>query len=236
VSSSQEATTNPRSLQLHTYNMPMNSALHDARVRRVLDALHSESEKVDPPLLAAADGKDLAERTALLDRAFIPVSPDAGRLLYALVRGSAPGIAVEFGTSFGISTIYMAAAVRDRGTGAVVTTELHAGKAEKARGHIQAAGLLELVDVRVGDALETLQNTARDVSLVFLDGWKDLYLPVLKLLEPALLPGALVIADDLDLFPDVLKPYLDYVRDPANGYVSVSIPIGDAMELSVRAR
>jgi predicted O-methyltransferase YrrM len=58
----------------------------------------------------------------------------------------------------------------------------------------------------------------------------------LSRLERALLPGALVIADDLDLFPEVLKPYVDYVRNPAHGYVSVSIPIGDAMELSARAR
>jgi predicted O-methyltransferase YrrM len=216
-------------------NMPMSSALPDARVRSVLDALHSESEIVDPPLLAEADGKDLADRTALLDRAYIPVSPDAGRLLYALVRGVAPGTVVEFGTSFGISTIYLAAAVRDRGTGSVITTEIHTGKAAKARGHIEQAGLLDAVDLRVGDALATLQNLKPEVSLVFLDGWKDLYLPVLKLIEPALRPGALVIADDLDLFPDALQTYLDYVRDPVNGYVSVKIPIGDAMELSTRA-
>ena len=213
----------------------MISSLHDPRVRRVLDALHAESDVVDPPLLAAAEGKDLTERTALLDRAFIPVSPDAGRLLYALVRGAAPGTAVEFGTSFGISTIYMAAAIRDRGHGTVVTTELHAGKAEKARHYIKEAGLLEMVDLRVGDALDTLKGIGRDVSVVFLDGWKNLYLPVLDLLEHSLASGALVIADDLDLFPDVLKPYLDYVRNPANGYVSVKIPIGDAMELSARA-
>ena len=93
-----------------------------------------------------------------------------------------------------------------------------------------------MVDLRMGDALETLKGLKKEVSVVFLDGWKNLYLPVLKLLEPSLLPGAFVIADDLDLFPDVLKPYLEYVRDPANGYVSVSIPIGDAMELSARAR
>jgi predicted O-methyltransferase YrrM len=214
----------------------MFSSLHDPRVRGVLDALHAESDKIDPPLLAAAEGKDLTERTALLDRAFIPVSPDAGRLLYALVRGAAPGTAIEFGTSFGISTIYMAAAIRDRGTGTVVTTERHAGKAEKARRSIEEAGLLDVVDLRIGDALDTLKDTEQDVSLVFLDGWKNLYLPVLQLLERALLPGALVIADDLDLFPDVLKPYVEYVRNPAHGYVSVSIPIGDAMELSARAR
>ena len=213
----------------------MIASLYDPRVRGVLDALHAESDKIDPPLLVAAEGKDLAERTALLDRAFIPVSPDAGRLLYALVRGAAPGTAIEFGTSFGISTIYMAAAVRDRGAGTLITTELHAGKAEKARRSLEEAGLLDVVDLRVGDALDTLKDTEREVSLVFLDGWKNLYLPVLQLLERALLPGALVIADDLDLFPDALKAYVDYVRNPVHGYVSVSIPIGDAMEVSARA-
>ena len=72
------------------------------------------------------------------------------------------------------------------------------------------------------------------VTLVFLDGMKSLYLPVLKLLEPALGPGALVIGDDLALFPGPLQSYLAYVRDPANGYASVTIPIGDTMELSTR--
>jgi predicted O-methyltransferase YrrM len=212
----------------------MASSLQDPRVRRVLETLHSEADKNDPPLLAKARGKEGAARAALLDEAFIPVSPEAGRLLYTLVRGAALGTTIEFGTSFGISTIYMAAAVRDRGEGIVITTELLEAKAERAREYIREAGLLDLVDLRVGDALETLKGLERDVSLLFLDGWKDLYLPLLKQLEPALLPGALVIGDDLDLFPAVLAPYLRYVRDPESGYVSVTIPIGDAMELSAR--
>lgn len=198
--------------------------------------MHEEADRVDPPLRAAAQGKEGAERAALLEHAFIPVSPDAGRLLYALVRGAAPGTTVEFGTSYGISTIYMAAAVRDRGDGRVITTELNTAKAERAGEYIRDAGLADVVDLRVGDALETLKGLKPDVSVVFLDGWKNLYLPVLKLLEPVLRPGACVAADDLDLFPAALKTYLDYVRDPANGYVSVMLPVGDAMELSVRAR
>lgn len=155
-------------------------------------------------------------------------------MLYTLARSCAPGTFVEFGTSFGISTIYLAAAVRDRGAGRVVTTELHEGKAERAREYIREAGLLDLVDLRVGDALETLRDLPRDVTLAFLDGWKNLYLPCLKLLEPKLVAGALVVADDIHLFPDPLKPYLDYVRNASNGYVSVTVPIGDALELSTR--
>ena len=214
----------------------MSCSLHRSPVQAVLDTLHAASDNIDPPLLAQAEGKGEAERTALLDQAFIPVSPDAGRLLYVLAGSTNPGTIVEFGTSFGISTIYLAAAARDRAAGQVITTELHSGKAEKARQHLTQADLLSVVDIRVGDALETLKDLRSGVSLVFLDGWKNLYLPVLRLLEPSLLPGALVVADDLDLFPDALASYLAYVRDPANGYASVKVPIGDAMELSTRAR
>jgi predicted O-methyltransferase YrrM len=214
----------------------MSASLTEPRIHNLLKSLHAEAERTDPPLLAAAAGKKAHERGAFLDRAFIPVDEDAGRFLYALVRGAAAGRVVEFGTSFGISTIYMAAAIRDRGTGSIVTTELHAGKAEAAQQSFEQAGLLDAIDLRIGDALETLRDITSDVSVLFLDGWKNIYLPVLQMLEPALAPGALVVADDLDLFPDALAPYLAYVRQPANGYVSVKVPIGDAMELSVRTR
>lgn len=214
----------------------MSSTLDDPRVRRVLTEMHEAAERSDPPLLAQAEGKSMSERGAMLSEAFIPVSPDAGRFLYVLVRGAIPGTAVEFGTSFGISTIYMAAAIRDRGSGVLITTELLAKKADRARDYLTDAGLLDLVDLRVGDALETMKHLEPDVSVAFLDGSKELYLPVLKLIESALQPGAFVVADDLDLFPKPLAPYLAYVRDSGNGYVSVKAPIGDAMELSTRSR
>lgn len=210
------------------------SFLHDPNVSRILTQLHSAADTVDPPLLARMGDKTDGEMAELLNNAYIPVSPEAGRFLYAVARASRPGAIVEFGTSFGISAIYLAAAVRDRGEGKVITTELHPGKAQKAREYIRDAGLADFVDLREGDALETLKDIQGKVSLVFLDGWKYLYLPVLKLLEPALTLGALVVADDLDLFPEVHKPYLEYVRNAANGYVSVEVPIGDRMELSVR--
>ena len=210
------------------------TSLHHPRVSQVLDRLHSASDTVDPPLLAHIGDKADHEAADLLNQAYIPVPPEVGRFLYTLVRAGMPGTIVEFGTSFGISTIYLAAAVRDRGQGRVIASELHPAKARQARENLREAGLLEYVDVREGDALETLKDVAAGVSMLFLDGWKILYLPVLKMLEPALLPGALVLADDLDLFPEVHKPYLAYVRDPANGYISVEVPIGDRIELSVR--
>jgi predicted O-methyltransferase YrrM len=212
----------------------MPCSLHDPVVSRLLNALHSQADTVDAPLLAQMGDQPDHEMAHLLDRAFIPVSPGGGPLLYTLARAIQPGTVVEFGASLGISTIYLASAIRDRGEGRLITTELHAGKAQRARENLRAAGLLDYVDLRQGDALETLKDVAGGVTLLFLDGWKKLYMPVLKLLEPALEPGAMVVADDLDLFPAVLEPYLAYVRNPGNGYVSVELPIGDRLELSVR--
>ena len=170
------------------------------------------------------------ERADALADFYIPISADAGRLLYALVRASRPDTVVEFGTSFGISTIYLAAAVADNGRGRVITTELSTTKAEAARSNLRQAGVDGPVTVLVGDARQTLADLPGPIGLVLLDGWKDLCLPVLRLLEPKLAPGALVAADDIDL--PGMAGYLDYVRDPAHGYVTVAFPVEDEMEIS----
>ena len=161
---------------------------------------------------------------------YIPISAEAGRLLYALVRAIRPQTVVEFGTSFGISTIYLAAAVADNGTGHVFTTELSAKKVAAAQANLEEAGVAGPVTILEGDALETLPDVAGPISLVLLDGWKDLCLPVLRLLEPRLAPGALVAADDITHVG--MGPYLDFIRDPASGYVSVAFPVEDGMEIS----
>ncbi len=136
------------------------------------------------------------ERADAAENAYMPISAKAGRLLYALVRASRPETVVEFGTSFGISTIYLAAAVTDNGTGRVVTTELSTAKVAAARANLDQAGVGGAVTILAGDARETLAALPGPVGLVLLDGWKDLCLPVLRLLEPRLAPGALVAADD----------------------------------------
>jgi predicted O-methyltransferase YrrM len=175
------------------------------------------------------------ERADALSDIYMPVTPEAGRLLYALVRAARPSIIVEFGMSLGISAIHLASAVRDNGSGRVVTTELSAAKVTAAKKTFAATGLDGLITVLEGDALTTLADLDGPVEFVLLDGWKELYLPVTRLLEPKLSAGALIIADNTSM--DDTKPYLQHVRDPGNGYVSVNFPVrdGDSMEISCRA-
>lgn len=209
------------------------TTLKDERFRTVLAHLEAAADRDDEldiaPLPPDAGAQ---ERADLMAEAYLPISPEAGHLMYALTRSARPTTVVEFGTSYGISTLHLAAAVRDNGVGHVISTELSAVKVAAARASLASAGLSDAVDVRPGDARETLADVTGPIGLVLLDGWKDLCLPVLRLLEDRLAPGALILGDDTDL--PSLKPYLDYVRDPANGYLSVHFPVGDGMEVSCR--
>jgi predicted O-methyltransferase YrrM len=219
------------------------SALSSPQVSKLLDHLFAEAGRNDP---AAFDRFDGAEsklsrpasgrlRAEMMRDIYMPVTPDVGRLLYVLARNRRTKTIVEFGTSFGISGIHLAAALRDGGGGRLITTEFNATKAARAKANFQAAGLDDLVEIRVGDAFETLKDDlGGQIEVVLLDGWKELYLPMLKFLEGRLSAGALIIADDLDVEPKDLAPYLDYVRNAKNGYVSVEFPIGDRLEVSLR--
>ena len=173
------------------------------------------------------------ERADAFSDFYLPVTPESGRLLYSLVRAARPDTVVEFGMSLGLSTIHLAAAVRDNGSGRVITSELNAAKVGAAKSTFAALGLADLITVEEGDALQTLAAIEAPVGFVLLDGWKELYLPVLQLLEPKLASGALVVADNTGM-PDT-QPYVDYVRN-AGSYVSVAFPVreSDAMEISCR--
>jgi predicted O-methyltransferase YrrM len=216
------------------------STLGDPKVAAALDRMFAES--ADQFASMRSGGTDFSrlesasaqERADALSGYYLPVTPDAGRLLYALVRAARPATVVEFGMSLGISAIHLAAAVRDNGSGRVITTELSAAKVSAAKKTFADVGLDDLIEVLEGDALRTLKDLDGPVDFVLLDGWKELYVPVLDLLEPRLAPGTLVVADNTSMTE--LAPYLEYVREPANGYVSVSFPARDAdsMEISCR--
>lgn len=159
----------------------------------------------------------------------LPVSRETGALLYMLARGGGARNIVEFGTSFGISALHLAAALRDNGGGRLITSEFEVSKVARARENLSAGGLIDLVEIREGDALQTLaRDLPERIDLVLLDGAKSLYPEVLDLVENHLKPGAFVIADNADYCPE----YLERVRAPANGYLS--IPFADDVELSMR--
>ena len=225
------------------------STLRDPRVSDALRRMFAGAQQDDAAYQRALAGRpdgfdptDHQERADAWSEIYMPISADAGRLLYTLVRAVKPRTVIEFGMSFGISTLHLAAAVRDNGVGHVVTTEMSAAKIEAARNTFAEAGLDDVVTVLEGDALQTLpqhldadaagQSDGGAVDFVLLDGWKDLYVPVLRALEPRLARGALVIADDIDMAS--VRPYLDYVRDLANGYEGVAFPVEDGMEISCR--
>src|ERR1700733_5455363 len=108
-----------------------------------------------------------------LKDAHLAVSPETGRLLYVLARSIKARSIVEFGTSFGISTLHLAAALRDNGGGHLIGSECEPSKILRARENLAAGGLSDLVDVREGDALETLARDLPDsIDLVLLDGAK----------------------------------------------------------------
>ena len=167
-----------------------------------------------------------------LKDAFIPIEPEAGRFLYQTARLIGARTIVEFGTSFGISAIYLAAAARANG-GRFIGSELEPHKVVAARNHLAEAGLAGYADVREGDAFETLVDIDTSIDLLLLDGWKDLYLPMIKMLRPKFRPGAVVLADNIFTFPKDLAPYIAFMRDPANGFESMTLPLGQGLEYSV---
>ena len=219
----------------------MTTTLNSPQVSAVLDRLYKEAEQTDGKILplvraelARLGGRmDDCKMAPMLKDAYIPVAPEVGRFLYSLIRSCRPKIVVEFGTSFGLSAIHLAAALRDNGAGKLITTELDSGKAARAFEHLQQAGLSGIVEIRRGDAFETLTDV-NGIDFLILDGWKALYLPMLNKLEPTLNSGSLIVADDITLMPEMVKPYVDYVRNPENGYTSTELPIDDGLEISLR--
>lgn len=202
-----------------------------AFITEFLEGVEDVADMLTGVLAAEADDYKGLYRQAVDN--FLSVTPEFGRLLYICARTRNASRVVEFGTSFGISTIHLACALRDNGGGTVIGTELEPAKAARALEHLVAAGVADFVEIRVGDALDTLRDgVGGPIDVAHLDGAFSLYLPVLRLLEPHLSPNALILAEN------GTPHYLDYVRDPGNGYVSLTLPFEPARgnELSLFTR
>jgi predicted O-methyltransferase YrrM len=219
----------------------VSSALETAQVREVLERIRVLGEEQNAAYSARVGAREAElgeklygrERAEIGARAPQAVAPAVGRILYGLMIVARPSLVVEFGASFGTSTIYLAAALADLDSGRLITTELIAAKAQAAFENLQAAGLGGRVEIREGDAIETLQSIDGPIDMLFLDGSNDLYVDVLGMLEGQLSPEAVVVAD-LSHGDPHHRRYREYVARHDSGFFNVEIPVDAGLVVSVR--
>jgi predicted O-methyltransferase YrrM len=215
----------------------------DSQIEKVLDRLRRQAG-ADPwkivcrlPLLAwAAARKRLHDSTfehKFFRDLYIPVSREQGAMLYLLARAIRARRIVEYGTSFGISTIYLAAAMRDSGGGEVIGSELEPSKHAAALGNLGEAGLARHATILLGDARRTFESIEAPVDMVLLDGWKSMYISIIEVLKPKLRQGAILLSDNIFTFRRTLRPFVEYMQSGRNGFLSTTLKISDGFELSV---
>ncbi len=165
-------------------------------IRPTLERMHAESDG-DMPRIARGFARSLGRKLEPhhLRDAYIAVGREEGRWLYDLVVARSARNVVEFGTSYGVSALWLGAAWRRTG-GRVVATELLPEKVAVARANVREAGLEEVVEVLEGDVLETLADHAGPIDVLFFDGWTDRYVALLDLLEPRLAQGCRFVVDN----------------------------------------
>jgi predicted O-methyltransferase YrrM len=220
------------------------SVLDDSRVQGLVDRLHARSRAQDAELAryfsARAERGDLDwnrfddDANRFLSDKLVALEPDKAEFCYLTARSLRARRIVEVGTSFGVSTLYLAAAVRDNGGGTVIATEQEAAKAAAARAHLTEAGLEELVDLREGDLRETLKTLAGPVDFVLMDVWTEMVRPAIELIAPHLRPGAVVVCDNTRQSEDGYRDYFAFVRDPARGFRTATLPFEGGLEFTVK--
>jgi len=169
------------------------NVLADLTVSSVLESLHRKAD-LDRAMRLKHKKEKFVDKT-FKKTAYLSISPEQGKLLYCLATLSKAGTIVEYGCSFGVSSLYLAAAAKCNG-GHLITTDMERSKVEGTRQNLTDAGVMDYADVLLGDALETLSDVAAPVDFLFLDGANDLYLPLFKKLYPKLGSGAIVVADN----------------------------------------
>jgi predicted O-methyltransferase YrrM len=223
--------------------------LNDPHLEALLDRLHAQSTGQNEAVVSyfmtrAREGTldwnafDDGMHTFMSDK-LIALDREKAELCYQLCRALRATRVVEAGTSFGVSTLYLAAAVRDNlrrdgGTGVVIGTEHEPEKAKAARAHFAEAGLAELIELREGDLRQTLTDVGGPVDFMLLDIWTPMARPALELVAPALRPGAIVVADNTTQFREAYRDYFEFVNDPKNGLRTVTLPFEGGFELTVR--
>lgn len=222
------------------------AVVEDDRIAAVLRRLYKEANRqhfsvvrhLSRHALSFIRGKavefPMTEMARFWGDKYIAIVEQQGAFCYLTARALRARTVVEFGTSFGISTLWLAAAVKANGGGPVVTTEIMPEKAAAARRNFEEAGVAQLIDLRVGDALDSLREDPADIDFLLNDGFPMLALDIVKLLAPRMRPGAVVLTDDVGGLAGNFRDYVAWLRDPANGFESTLLPLKGGSEYSVR--
>lgn len=201
----------------------------DKNIDAVLKSYHKRIETED----ALMQSLERAEGMKRRDEFLLSVGMETAIFLNNLAKSSKSKTILEIGTSYGYSTIWLAEAAKAN-EGLVVSLENDAKKAAYAQKMVEKAGLSTHVDIRVGDALETIKQAKEQFDFVLLDLWKELYLPCFDLFYPKLNKGAWVVADNM-IFPPHSQLDTDAYRNrlkETHNFDSVLLPIGSGIELS----
>src|SRR5437764_10834229 len=223
--------------------------LNDTHLERLLDRLHEASDAQTEAIRERRHERDKAvdrkpEDQAALTKTFLAdklyaLDRDKAEFCYQVCRTIDARRIVEIGTSYGVSTLYLAAAVRDNiraagGDGVVIGTEYEPEKAQAARGHFQEAGLTRFIDLREGDLRETLKEIDGPVDFMLVDIWIPMARAALELVAPHLGPGAIVACDNTEKDRAAYAEYFAFINDPAQRFRTVTLPFSGGLEMSVR--
>ncbi len=226
----------------------MKTIQSDPALAGVLGRLHDRSEAQTPELSEYfsrrfADGSLVgrsfdADALGFLSDKLVALDKPKAEFCYRVCRALRAKRVVEAGTSFGVSTLYLAAAVRenvveDGGAGLVIGTEHEPRKAAAARQHFAEAGLSDYIELREGDLPGTLDDLTGPIDFLLLDIWVPVALPALKQVAPHLRPGAVVIADNTETFREAYRDYFDYITE-ANGFSTMTLPFDGGLEFTVK--
>jgi len=175
------------------------------------------------------------ELFALRDEFLLPVGPEVGWFLHCLVLAKRPARILELGTSYGYSTLFLADAAREVGA-TLITMDLADYKQAEAQANIERAGLADVVDFRLGDAVALIHADPGPFDLVLLDIWKDLYVPCLQAFYPKLSDEGIVAADNMvepEMAREDVRKYRAAIRALPDMQTAL-LPIGSGIELSVK--
>jgi predicted O-methyltransferase YrrM len=179
------------------------------------------------------DGLDADANRFMADK-MVALEPIKAEFCHMLCRALRATRVVEIGTSYGVSTLYLADAVRANGGGVVIGTEYEPAKAAAARANFEAAGLSEMIDLREGDLRETLKGLEGPIDFVLMDIWTEMARPAMELVAPCLRPGGIVVADNTESFRESYRFFFDYVADPKNRLSTMTLPFDGGLEMVVK--